>query len=153
MNLARVAQRLGITKELNLLPLLSVAENIFLGNLPSGRLPGTVGWSKITERSRNVLRRLQLDIDVRIEGCGQLAAGEQQLVEIAQALTTEVSILIMDEPTAALNETEVHTLFDLLEKMTSAGIGIIYITHRIAEVASTADRVTVAYAMVSVLGH
>ncbi len=140
-----VAQAQGIRvihQELNLLPLLSVAENIFLGNLPNGRLPGTVGWSKITERSRDVLRRLQLDIDVRSK-VGQLAAGEQQLVEIAQALTTEVSILIMDEPTAALNETEVHTLFDLLEKMTSAGIGIIYITHRIAEVARIADRVTV----------
>jgi ribose transport system ATP-binding protein len=140
-----VAQTQGIRvihQELNLLPLLSVGENIFLGNLPRGRLPGTVGWSKITDRSRDLLHKLQLDIDVRSK-VGKLTAGEQQLVEIAQALTTEVSILIMDEPTAALNETEVHTLFDFLRKMTSAGIGIIYITHRIAEVARIADRVTV----------
>jgi ribose transport system ATP-binding protein len=131
-----------IHQELNLLPLLSVAENIFLGNLPSGRFPGTVGWSKITERSRDLLHQLQLDIDVRSK-VSQLTAGEQQLVEIAQALTTDVSILIMDEPTAALNDIEVQTLFGLLKKMTSTGIGVIYITHRIAEVFRIADRVTV----------
>ncbi len=140
-----VAQVHGIRvihQELNLLPLVSVAENIFLGNLPTGRFPGTVGWSKIKDRSRDLLRQLQLDIDVQ-STVSHLTTGEQQLVEIAQALTTDVSILIMDEPSAALNEAEVQTLFDLLAKMTAAGIGIIYITHRIAEVARIADRVTV----------
>jgi ribose transport system ATP-binding protein len=141
----RHAQLQGIRvihQDLNLLPLLSVAENIFLGNIPSGPLPGSVGWGKMMTRARELLHRVQLDIDVK-EPVGRLTAGEQQLVEIAQALTTDMNILIMDEPTAALNDTEVETLFDLLHTMTADGIGIVYITHRIAEVFQIADRVTV----------
>jgi ABC-type sugar transport system ATPase subunit len=74
---------------------------------------------------------------------GRLSAGQKQLVEIAQALTTELSVLVMDEPTAALNDAEVQTLFNLLRSLTAEGIGVIYITHRITEVFQIADRVTV----------
>jgi ABC-type sugar transport system ATPase subunit len=141
----RQAQLAGIRvihQELNLLPLLSVAENIFLGNYIRGRIPGTVDQAAMNDRAGELLERLGLDLDVKTK-VGRLSAGEQQLVEIAQAFTTELSVLIMDEPTGALNETEAQTLFELLRVMTARGIGIIYITHRIAEVFRIADRVTV----------
>jgi ribose transport system ATP-binding protein len=131
-----------IHQELNVLPLLTVAENIFLGNLPSGSIPGTVGWKDMYVRAREILDKLVLDIDPRTP-VSNLTAAEKQLIEIAQALTTKIKILIMDEPTAALNVAEVQTLFQLLQVMKSDGIGIIYITHRIAEVFEIADRVTV----------
>lgn len=141
----REAQLAGlrvIHQELNLLPLLSVEENILLGQLPAGRLPGFVGWRKARKQVQQVLSKLQVELDVR-EQAGNLNAGEQQLVEIAQALVGETRILVMDEPTAALNDTEIEGLFALLRRMASQGIGIIYITHRIAEVFEIADRVTV----------
>jgi len=131
-----------IHQELNLLPLLSVAENIFLGNLPGGAIPGTVARGRMNTRAGELLERLGLELDPSTP-VSRLTAGEQQLVEIAQAMTTEAKILIMDEPTAALNDSEVQTLFDLLNVMTSREVGIIYITHRIAEVLQVADRVTV----------
>ena len=141
----REAQQAGIRvihQELNLLPLLSVAENIFLGNIPSGRLPGTVNWRALQSRACEILESLQAGFGPgRL--VGKLSAAEQQLVEIAQALTTELKILVMDEPTAALSIAEVDTLFDLLRGMARKGIAIAYITHRIKEVFRIADRVTV----------
>lgn len=141
----REAQLRGVRvihQELNVLPFLTVAENIFLGNLPTGFAPGMVGWKTMYERASEILEKLALDLDPKTP-VSKLTAAEKQLVEIAQALTTEIKILIMDEPTAALNVTEVQTLFELLQVMKSEGIGIIYITHRIAEVFQIADRVTV----------
>jgi ABC-type sugar transport system ATPase subunit len=139
------AQRNGVRvihQELNLLPLLSVAENIFLGNLPSGFIPGSVAWRRMNSRAKELLGKLEVELDPKTL-VGHLTAAEKQLVEITQALTTEMNILIMDEPTAALNDSEVETLFELLKAMTRDGIGIIYITHRISEVFQIADRVTV----------
>src|SRR3990170_2051578 len=85
----------------------------------------------------------ELNLLPLLTAAGKLSAGEQQMVEIAQALTTDVRILIMDEPTAALNRSEVQKLFDLLRGMAKEGVGIVYITHRISEVFEIADRVTV----------
>ena len=141
----REAQLAGlrvIHQELNLLPLLSVEENILLGQLPTGRLPGFVEWRKVRQQAHEVLTKLQVELDVR-EQARNLNASEQQLVEIAQALVGEARILVMDEPTAALNDTEIEALFALLRRMASQGIGVIYITHRIVEVFEIADRVTV----------
>ncbi len=131
-----------IHQELNLLRLLSVEENILLGQLPTGSLPGFVGWRKVRRQAEEVLAELQVTLDLR-EKAGNLNAGEQQLIEIAQALVGEARILVMDEPTAALNDTEIEGLFALLRRMSDQGIGIIYITHRIAEVFEIANRVTV----------
>ncbi len=141
----RQAQLLGIRvihQELNLVPLVSVAENIFLGNLPAGRPLGLVAWRQLREKCEEIQEHLGMRLDLRAQA-GQLTAGEQQMVEIAQALTSEVDILVMDEPTAALNDSETERLFDLLRKMARDGIGIIYITHRIGEVFKIAHRVTV----------
>jgi len=141
----RHAQQLGIRvihQELNLLPQLSVAENIFLGNIPGGRISGFVDWKEMRARAENLLAKLGLSLNVSAP-VSSLSAGEQQLVEIAQSLTTDLRILIMDEPSAALNDTEVETLFGLLKTMTESGIGVIYITHRIAEAIRIADRITV----------
>jgi len=144
-NSPRQAQLKGIRvihQELNLLPLLSVAENIFLGNLPDGKIPGFVDWPALHAKAKEILDHLQVDIDLNTRA-GDLNSGEQQIVEIAQALTSDVQILVMDEPTAALNDTEIDHLFNFLQRMSSQGIGIIYITHRIPEVMQIADRVTV----------
>jgi ribose transport system ATP-binding protein len=141
----REAQILGVRvihQELNLLPLLTAAENICLGNLPGGRIPGSVSWRELKREAEKILSRMQVRLDLETPA-GRLSAGEQQIVEIAQALTTDVRILIMDEPTAALNRSEVQKLFDLLRGMAKEGVGIVYITHRISEVFEIADRVTV----------
>jgi ribose transport system ATP-binding protein len=139
---AKLAGLRVIHQELNLLPLLSVEENILLGQLPTGSLPGFVGWGKVRQQAKEVLGELQVTLDLR-DKVGDLNAGEQQLIEIAQALVGEARILVMDEPTAALNDTEIEGLFALLRRMADQGIGIIYITHRIAEVFEIANRVTV----------
>ncbi len=139
---AQVAGLRVIHQELNLLPLLSVEENILLGQLPAGRLPCFVDWRKARQQATEALAKLQVDLDVR-EKAGNLNTGNQQLVEIAQALVGEVEILVMDEPTAALNDAEIKRLFSLLRRMVSHGIGIIYITHHIGEIFEIADRVTV----------
>jgi len=141
----RAAQLLGIRvihQELNLLPLLSVAENIFLGNLPDGILPGSIDWKKLRSKAKEILEHFQTKIDPGIKASA-LTPGEQQLVEIAQALTSDIKLLIMDEPSAALNDTETRKLFVLLKQMCAEGIGIVYITHKINEVFEIAHRVTV----------
>jgi ABC-type sugar transport system ATPase subunit len=119
-----------------------VEENILLGQLPGGALPGFVSWRKARQQARQVLDTLGVDLNPAAKA-GSLTAGEQQLVEIAQALIGEAKILVMDEPTAALTDAEIEGLFALLRRMTEQGIGIIYISHRIAEILEIADRVTV----------
>jgi ribose transport system ATP-binding protein len=141
----RAAQLLGIRvihQEFNLLPQLSVAENIFLGNHPDGKVPGSVDWKSLNQKAKDILCRFQANIDPGIRACN-LTPGGQQLVEIAQALTSEVNILILDEPSAALNDVETHNLFVILKQMCSEGISVIYITHKINEIFEIADRVTV----------
>lgn len=141
----RAAQLLGIRvihQEFNLLPQLSVAENVFLGNLPDGKVPGSVDWKSLNHKAKAILDRLQTDIDPANKACNLTPAG-QQLVEIAQALTSDVNILILDEPSAALSDIETQNLFVVLKQMCSEGISVIYITHKINEVFEIADRVTV----------
>lgn len=131
-----------IHQELNLLPLLTVAENVFLGNWPAARVPGTVDWRAMTDRAQGILDRLHAKFRPG-QRVRQLSTAEQQFVAIAQALTTELKLLILDEPTAALTDVEVETLFEMLHTMAKQGIAIAYITHRITEVFRIADRVTV----------
>lgn len=130
-----------IHQELNQIPVLTVAENIFLGREPRRPL-GFIDWDAMFNRAEALLRGLGLAIDPR-RRLGTLTVAEQQLVEIAKALSVEADLLIMDEPTAALTIEETERLFTFIRDLRARGVGIIYITHRLEEVFRIADRVTV----------
>lgn len=144
-NNPREAQALGIAtiyQELSLYPELTVAENIFMGHAPRGFL-GAVDWRTMRQRAQEILESLQiydLDVDSKVSG---LTVGKRQRVEIAKALSLNARILIMDEPTAALTETDVQRLFEIVRLLRERGVGIIYISHRLEEVFILTDRVTV----------
>ena len=129
-----------VFQELSLVKELTVGENIFLGREPS-RL-GVINWSELYHRTTKLLHDLNLSIDPRVQ-VGNLGIGRQQLVEIAKALSQNARILVLDEPTAALTESEVETLFEILRKLTARGVGIIYISHKLDEVFAMADRITI----------
>ncbi len=137
------ARELGIRmifQELNDAPTLTVAENIFLGQWPGSG--AAVSWPKMRKKAQEILDRLQVKIDVDAIA-GNLRVGERQLIEIARALTQDVKILVLDEPTAALSNFEVERLFVVMQQLKSHDVGMIYITHRLDEVAQVADRVQV----------
>jgi rhamnose transport system ATP-binding protein len=142
------AQASGIAtiyQELSLYPELTVAENIFMGHSPRRHLgPLSVqDWGTMYARAVELLASLNIhDLDVRRK-VGTLNVGNRQRVEIAKALSINARILIMDEPTAALTETDVNRLFELVRLLKERGVGIIYISHRLQEVFQLADRVTV----------
>ncbi len=129
-----------IFQELSLVKELTVGENIFLGKEPS-RL-GVINWSELYHRAAKLLADLNLAIDPRVT-VGNLGIGQQQLVEIAKALSQEAKILVLDEPTAALTDSEVETLFDILRNLKQRGVGMIYISHKLDEVFEMSDRITV----------
>jgi len=130
-----------IHQELNLVPELTVTENIFLGREPL--LAGLiVNRRKAAADARVLLNRLGIDLDPETR-ISTLRVGEQQLVEIAKALSVSARILIMDEPTSALSPAECRRLFTIIRQLASGGVAIIYISHRIEEVMLLADRVTV----------
>ncbi|WP_423821056.1 sugar ABC transporter ATP-binding protein [Salinisphaera sp. SPP-AMP-43] len=137
------AERAGIGivfQELNLFPDLSVAENIFIGHEPK-RL-GLITAKEQKRRAAEQLKRLGLDIDPDTR-LGDLYVGQQQLVEIAKALIKNVDVLIMDEPTSALSQTEVDVLFEVVRALRAEGLAIIYISHRLEEVVGLGDHITV----------
>jgi ribose transport system ATP-binding protein len=137
------AQALGIStiyQEFNLAPHLSVAENIFLGNLPRKGL--TIDWALARKRSREILDSLGVSLSVDVP-TSNLSVAEQQLVEIAKALNRKTRILIMDEPSAVLGEKDLEKLFGVVRQLQASGIGIIYISHRLKEIFELADQVTV----------
>ena len=130
-----------IHQELNLVPELSVADNIFLGREP--RIAGLIIDRQATRASaRELLGRLGIDLDPDAR-VSSLRVGEQQLVEIAKALSISARILIMDEPTSALSPAECERLFKIIRQLAAQGTGIVYISHRIDEVMQLSDRVTV----------
>ncbi len=137
------AARLGISmihQEFNLVSQLSVAENIYLGRAPK-RL-GLIEWGSLYENARDALVRLDSDLDPRC-AVSTLSVAQQQLVEIAKALSMQARILIMDEPSAALTDHELATLFSLVKSLARQGVAIVYISHRLEEIFSLGDRVTV----------
>ena len=146
----RAARDLGIRviyQELNLVPHLSVAENIFLGELPTygwrPGFPGLVDWRTLHERTTKLLADLGMTLDPRAP-VGRLGLAQRQMVEIAKALASPgTSILVMDEPTSALTSREVTQLFALIERLTSRGVSIVYITHRLDEVFRIGRHITV----------
>lgn len=129
-----------IFQELSLVKELTVGENIFLGREPSRF--GLINWSELYRRASKLLKDLHLPIDPRTP-VGNLGIGQQQLVEIAKALSQDAKILVLDEPTAALTESEVETLFTILRKLKERGVGMIYISHKLDEVFAMSDRITV----------
>lgn len=129
-----------IFQELSLVKELTVGENIFLGMEPTRF--GIINWSELYHKASTLLHDLHLPIDPRVP-VGSLGIGQQQLVEIAKALSKDAKILVLDEPTAALTESEVDTLFGILRKLKDRGVGMIYISHKLDEVFEMSDRITV----------
>jgi putative multiple sugar transport system ATP-binding protein len=129
-----------IHQELALVPLLSIAENIFLGNEPARR--GVIDWQACHVRTRALLDKVGL-AESPTTLIDDLGVGKQQLVEIAKALSKEVKLLILDEPTASLNETDSDALLRLLVELRRQGIACILISHKLNEIAKVADAVTV----------
>jgi inositol transport system ATP-binding protein len=136
-------QRLGIVtvyQEFNLMPNMSIAENVFVG-----REPGKakfVNWAAMRKAAGEAIAKLDLHIDPRTP-VNTLSVAEQQMVEIVRALTIDAKLIILDEPTAALSDREVAKLHRIVRDLKSHGIGIIYVTHRLNEVSMICDRFTV----------
>jgi ribose transport system ATP-binding protein len=130
-----------IHQELNLMPVLTVAENIYIG-----REPTVAGFmtrpGRLAQRTRDLLERLGIDLDPDAP-VGTLSVAQQQMVEIAKALSYDAKVLILDEPTAALNEREAETLHQLIERFVTPTTGVVYISHRMEELRRIADRVQV----------
>ncbi|HKG12361.1 MAG TPA: ATP-binding cassette domain-containing protein [Pyrinomonadaceae bacterium] len=129
-----------IFQELSLIKGLTIGENIFLGREPSRF--GVIRWEELYSRAQKLLNELNLPLDPRTP-VEQLGIGQQQLVEIAKALSQEARILVLDEPTAALTDAEVETLFRIIESLRARGVGMIYISHKLDEVFRVSDRITV----------
>ncbi|WP_313479571.1 sugar ABC transporter ATP-binding protein [Microbacterium sp.] len=137
------AQQLGITiihQELNMMPDLTVAQNIYIGREP--KTGPFLSERALNRRTEELLQRLDIKLDPRRK-VGDLTVAEQQMVEIAKALSFNAKVLIMDEPTSALTDAEVETLFVLIEQLKQRGTGIVYISHRMDELRRLADRVSV----------
>jgi galactofuranose transport system ATP-binding protein len=137
------AQALGIStvyQEVNLIPFLSVAENICLGRQPTRF--GCIRWKAIHERALKALARVGIDIDVS-EPLSSYSIAIQQLVAIARALDISAKLLILDEPTSSLDAHEVETLFRVIRQLKAEGLGIIFVTHFLDQVYAVSDRITV----------
>jgi len=130
-----------IHQELNLIPQLSVAENIFLGREFVNRF-GRIDWKKMHREAEALLKRLNLRFSSH-KLVGDLSIGDQQMVEIAKVLSFESRVIIMDEPTDALTDTETLSLFHVINELKAQGCGIVYISHRMKEIFEICDDVTV----------
>ena len=140
----RDSEHVGIViihQELALVPYLSIAENIFLGNEIKGR-GGLIDWNKANADAAALLKSVGLD-ENPVTPVGQLGVGKQQLVEIAKALSKDVRLLILDEPTAALNDNDSEHLLGLLRRLRERGITCIMISHKLNEITAISDNVTV----------
>ncbi|HPG84153.1 MAG TPA: sugar ABC transporter ATP-binding protein [bacterium] len=140
----RRAQELGIAiiyQELNLIPALTAAENIFLGREPRRR-SGFIDQKRVVTDAQSLLDELHAGIDASRRVC-ELSVAQQQMVEVARALSLQARILIMDEPTSALTGQEIGELFALIRRLTQRGVSVIYISHRMEEIFEIGERVTV----------
>ncbi len=130
-----------IHQELSLAGELSVAENIYLGELPRKSF-GRVDWASLAEKTNAILKKLNVGFNAKTR-VGDLSIANQQMVEIARALTVDAKAVIFDEPTASLTDAEKVVLFDVIADLKADGVGIIYISHRMEEIFKITDRITV----------
>ncbi|WP_150523140.1 sugar ABC transporter ATP-binding protein [Roseibium sediminis] len=130
-----------IHQELSLAEELTVAENIYLGELPKKAF-GLVDWQKLYAQTNVILEKLKVGFDAKTR-VGDLSIANQQMVEIARALTVEAKAVIFDEPTASLTDAEKVVLFDVISDLQAHGVGIIYISHRMEEIFKITDRISV----------
>lgn len=138
------AKRLGISvvhQELTFLPMLSVAENLFVTKYGNSKKV-FVNWKQIYEDAQKALAMIDMKLDIKIT-IGSLSVAEKQQVEIARAIYENAKILILDEPTSALNDKEIDVLFGCIQKLKNTGVGVIIITHKIEEIMRIANRVIV----------
>lgn len=131
-----------VMQELNVIPTLSIAENLFFHELPKKRF-GIIDRKLLEEKARAALARVKLEALDPDRPAGELGVGQQQLLEIAAALTQDCRLLILDEPTAALTDPEIETLFDQVKRLVAQDVAILYVSHRMDEIRRIADRVTV----------
>src|SRR5215217_5831441 len=139
----REAQEQGVAaiyQEPSLFPDLDVAENILVGRQPVRQ--GRIDWKRMYQEAGALLRRLGLPIDPRTKA-RELSVAQQQVVEIARALSINAKVLIMDEPTSSLTLREVDELFTIVRQLREAGTAIVFISHRLEELFAIADRVTI----------
>jgi ribose transport system ATP-binding protein len=139
------ARRLGIAvifQEFSLVPYLDVAQNIFLGREFRGRFPGTIDAARMHVEARRLLATLGMDLDTHTLA-HRLGVAQQQMVEIAKALSQNARILVMDEPTAALSDPEIERLFTIIRTLQQDQVAIVYISHRLHEIFKIGDRITV----------
>ena len=141
----RAAQLLGISmihQELNLMPHLSLAQNVFIGREPRQSVRFVLNEKQINAQTQALFDSMHLKLDPRTK-VADLSVAKQQMVEIAKALSFDSHVLIMDEPTAALTEAEIDELFRMIRQLRDKGVGIVYISHRLEELKQIADRITV----------
>ena len=138
------AQRAGVStifQELNLIPLRSIAENIYLGREPR-RFGGLLDWRKMNEGARTLLKRFDVDVDVR-QPLGGFSTAIQQMVAIARAVSFDAKLVIMDEPTSSLDESEVKILLRTIRQLKAEGVSVIFVSHKLDELYEVCDRVTI----------
>lgn len=139
------AERAGIAvihQELNILPDLTVAENLFLGNEKVYGKSGILKTKQMNAEAKKILSALGLDEDVKTL-TGELSVGKQQIIEIAKAMSSNAEVIIMDEPTAALTDREIESLFETIKGLQANGVSFVYISHRMEEIFSICDRITI----------
>jgi len=131
-----------IYQDLDLAEHLTVAENVFLGDEPTGFLPFTIDYKEMVNRTTELAESFNFDIDPAAE-VSQLSTGDCQVAAIIKALARKASIIVMDEPTSSLSETEVERLFEVVRRLRKSDISVVYISHRLEEIIGLADDVTV----------
>lgn len=139
------SERAGIAvihQELNILPYLSIAENLFLGKEKTFGKSGILKTKEMNQKASEILKSLDMHDDVRTEA-GNLSVGKQQIIEIAKAISSNAEVIIMDEPTAALTDREIESLFETIRKLQETGVSFVYISHRMEEIFSLCDRITI----------
>ncbi len=130
-----------VFQELSLIEDLSIAENIFMNRQPLSWM-NKIDWKKLYQQTEELLEKFSLKLNPKTL-VKKLSSGQQQMVEILKAVSTSPDILILDEPTSSLTESEIHLLYNIIKKLKEAGVAFIYITHKLSEVFKIADRVFV----------
>ena len=137
------SEELGIAiiyQELNLIQRITVAENVYLGRYLEHN--GVIQWKQMYEDSQKLINELGINIDVH-KMLREMSLAEQQLIEIVKAVSTNAKVVIMDEPTSSLSQSETELLFDIIRKLKEKGTSIIFITHRLDEIYAVCDRMTI----------